>query len=199
MKIIKYVQAVVGLALLALGITLLMAAEGPDPWGTFVLALKQHLPFSLGVTSQLAGVFLITLNFFWGKRRPGIATIMSMVLVGIFIDVFQKVLATDAVPQILLLLFGIGVEALGIAVYVRADLGEGPVEGTMFVLTDKLKVSVGVAKVIQDFSFVIGAVVVGWMPQWGTLVSALGVGPATQFFLRIVQRGENKKAPAAPK
>lgn len=195
----KFIQAVIGLAILALGITLSIAAEGPDPWGLFILALNNRLPISLGMTSQLGGVILIVLNYVWGKRRPGLATIMSMVLVGIFLDLFHNLLGlgTGSVfLKILLLAAGIIALALGIAVYVRADLGEGPVEGTMFVLSQKLGISVGAAKVAQDLSFLALAGMLGRVPMWGTLATALGVGPVTQLFLRLLAK--KKEAPEAP-
>lgn len=200
MGVRKFIQAVVGLSIVALGITLSIAAEGPDPWGLFILGLNSHLPLSLGMTSQLGGLLLILLNLFWGKRRPGLATILSMVLVGVFLDLFKDLLALgdgyDIIRKAVLLAAAIPTLALGISVYVNAGLGEGPVEGTMFVLSNKLKVSVGVAKVTQDLSFLALAALLGRAPMWGTVFSALGVGPLTQLFLRLLEK--MKKAPEAP-
>lgn len=196
----KLIQAVVGLAILALGITLSIAAEGPDPWGLFILALNGHLPLSLGMTSQLGGLFLILLNLFWGRRRPGLATILSMVLVGIFLDLFNVILAlgTDYgfIQKLLLLAVAIPTLALGVSIYVKADLGEGPVEGFMFAINHRLGISVGAAKVVEDLSFIVAASVLGRFPMWGTVLSALGVGPLAQVFLRIID--SLKKAPEAP-
>jgi len=194
----KILQAVTGLAILAVGIVLTIAAKGPDPWGLFILALKKHLPLSLGMTSQAGGLCLILINLFWGKRRPGLATIMSMVLVGVFLDMFHFLLNwTDGViPQPVLLAAGIVSLALGIAVYVLAGLGEGPVEGMMFVLSQRLTISVGAAKVLQDLSFLALAWALSNPPLWGTLITALGVGPITQAFLGLL--GARKKAPPAP-
>ena len=196
-KTLQFFQAVVGLIFLALGITLLIAAEGPDPWGVLVLAMHQHLPLSLGITSQVAGLILISINMFWGKRRPGLATVMSMVLVGVFMDMFGFLTALghglDLVWQVGLMLLGITAMAFGISVYVRAGLGEGPVEGFMFVLSDKLGVNVGKAKIVQDLSFVICGFLLGWVPQVGTLVSAVAVGPVTQVFLRFLENKEGAK------
>jgi uncharacterized membrane protein YczE len=125
---------------------------------------------------------------------------MSMVLVGVFMDMFNTLLSPgEGVAQpvkILMLVGGILTLALGVTVYVKAELGEGPLEGMMFVISGKLGVSIGVAKVLQDLSFVSLGWVLGWTPQVGTLVSALAVGPVTQFFFRI---GQQKKAPTAPK
>jgi len=200
MKLQKLLQAVVGLAILALGITLSIAVKGPDPWGLFVLSLNGHLPFSLGVTSQIGGLLLILLNLLWGKRKPGAATVMSMVFVGLFIDLFNSSLSFSWVGtiygNILTLIAGVISLALGISIYVRAGLGEGPVEGMMFVLSRKLNTNVGTAKVVQDFSFLALAWALGQFPQWGTLVTALTVGPMTQGFLSLMRA--KKKAPQAP-
>lgn len=200
MRLQKVLMAVGGLAVLAMGITLSIAVQGPDPWGLFVLALKRQLPLSLGVTSQLGGALLIAINYLWGRRRPGVATIMSMVLVGLFIDLYNWLLPLEAISspalRILLLFLGIISLALGISIYVRAGLGEGPVEGLMFVLSDKLKVKVGTAKVLQDLSFLGLALLLGGFPRWGTVVTALSVGPLAQVFMQWI--GKKKKAPAAP-
>lgn len=182
-------KAVGGLAILAMGITLTIAVRGPDPWGLFILALKRHLPLSLGLTTQLGGLLLIITNYLWGRRRPGVATVMSMVLVGLFIDLYNFLLPLEGItslpPRLLIHLLGIVSMALGISIYVRAGLGEGPVEGMMFVLSNKLKVRVGIAKIIQDFSFLALALALGGIPQWGTLVTALSVGPLTELLLRV--------------
>ncbi|MGI6364667.1 MAG: YczE/YyaS/YitT family protein [Bacillota bacterium] len=200
MRVQKILMATGGLAVLAMGITISIAVQGPDPWGLFVLALKGHLPLSLGVTSQLGGIMLIALNYFWGRRRPGLATVMSMVLVGLFIDLYNWLLPLEAIsrPTLRIFLLGLGIIslALGISIYVRAELGEGPVEGMMFVLSDKLKVKVGVAKVLQDLIFLGLAMVLGVLPQWGTVATALCVGPLAQFFMQGA--GKKKKAPLAP-
>lgn len=186
-KLQKVVMATGGLAILALGITLTIAVQGPDPWGLFILALMKHLPFSLGVTSQLGGLLLIFFNYVWGKRRPGLGTIMSMVLVGLYIDFYNWLLPLEAITgvvlEVFILFFGIVSVSLGISIYVRAELGEGPVEGMMFVLSNKLKLTVGPAKILQDFTFLGLSLVLGVIPQWGTVVTALSVGPLTQFFL----------------
>ena len=194
-KLQRLLMATGGLAILALGITLTIAVQGPDPWGLFILGLMQHLPFSLGVTSQLGGLALITLNYVWGKRRPGLGTIMSMVLVGLYIDFYNWLLPLEAITglfiRLFILFFGIVAVALGISIYVRAGLGEGPVEGMMFVLSNKLKLKVGAAKILQDLSFLGLSLVLGVVPQWGTVVTALSVGPLTQFFLTRLSRIEN--------
>lgn len=194
-KLQRLLMATGGLAILALGITLTIAVQGPDPWGLFILGLMQHLPFSLGITSQLGGLALITLNYVWGKRRPGLGTIMSMVLVGLYIDFYDWLLPLEAITglfiRLIILFFGIVAVALGISIYVRAGLGEGPVEGMMFVLSNKLKLKVGAAKILQDLSFLGLSLVLGVVPQWGTVVTALSVGPLTQFFLTRLSRIEN--------
>lgn len=188
-KLLHILQAGVGLAILALGILLLIAAEGPDPWGVFLLGLQRHLHLTLGITAIGGGLLLIALNYLWGRRRPGLATAMSMLLVAVFIDLFSLLTLFSrqltGAERVLMLAAGIGTTALGIAVYVRAGLGEGPVEGLMFVLSDKLKLSLGLAKVVEDCLFVLGGILLGWSFQWGTFISALCVGPVTQFFITI--------------
>lgn len=188
-KLLRLGQAVIGLGILALGIVLLIAAQGPDPWGVFLLGLQRRMSLSLGYTALGGGLLLIGINYFWGGRKPGIATVMSMLLVAVFIEMFGLLVVYGrqfgAVERALLLAAGIGAMALGIAVYVRAELGEGPVEGLMFVISDKLNISVGRAKVLEDCLFVLGGVLLGWPLQVGTLVSALTVGPATQLFLTL--------------
>ena len=127
-------------------------------------------------------------------------TILSMVLVGLFIDMYNWMLPLASLGgfalRLFILFFGIISVSLGISIYVRAELGEGPVEGMMFVLSSKLKLKVGVAKVLQDFSFLVLSLVLGIIPQWGTLVTALSVGPLTQFFLEKFSETEKGTAGA---
>lgn len=191
-------QAVFGLALLALGLAMLIAAEGPDPWGVFLLGLQRFLPLTLGVVAQIGGLGLIILNVVWGRRMPGLATVMSMLLVGWFLDLF---LARGIAPepaslpvQILVLASGILIFSTGIVTYVRAGLGEGPVEAMMFVLSKRLKLPVGRAKVLQDCMFVVGGLFLGTPLRLGTLITAFSVGPVTGWLLDVFERRSNVKS-----
>ncbi len=194
-------QAVAGLAVLALGIMLLITARGPDPWGVFLLGLQGRLGLSLGYTALGGGVLLIAINFFWGGRRPGLATLLSMMLVAALIDLFGLFAFFGASfslwQRALLQLLGIVTMAAGIAIYVRARLGEGPVEGLMFVLSHKLNLKIAVAKVLEDCLFVVGGLLLGWQLQPATIVTALSVGPVTQVMLSLPEKVKKKKEDAS--
>jgi uncharacterized membrane protein YczE len=195
-RVKQLTQVVLGLGIMALGLTLLISVGGPDPWGFFLLSLYKHLPLSLGVTSFLGGGILVLFNLAVGKRRPGIATPISIAVVGVMIDLLFLIpwfhLEFSQLARIVLLAVGIVVMALGIAVYVLAGLGEGPVEGMMFVIHQRMKISVGKARVAQDCFFVLLGLLLGAKLGPGTFISAISVGPVTNFFLANIPQVVNK-------
>lgn len=121
---------VAGCLILGFGVALLLVADlGSDGFSTLVngLAIATGLPFFVANTIVSAGFLVLA-----ALRRvlPGIGTLVQIVLVGATVSAIFEFLGTPAgLPaRIGLVLVAMPVLAVGIAMYLGANLGAGPIE-----------------------------------------------------------------------
>ncbi len=115
---------------IGIGVALLLSASlGADGYSTLQsgIAIWSGWPFAVG--SALLGVSLVAMA--WARGiRPGSGTIVATVFVGVVISLGLDVLPEpDALwARALLVLVAFPVLTVGVAGYLGADLGAGPVE-----------------------------------------------------------------------
>ena len=121
---------VVGCLILGLGVALLLVADlGSDGFSTLVngLAIATGLPFFVANTIVSGGFLVLA-----ALRRvlPGIGTLVQIVLVGATVSVIFEYLGTPSslAARVGLVLVAMPVLAVGIAMYLGANLGAGPIE-----------------------------------------------------------------------
>jgi len=98
-----------GLVLFGVSIALIVRAElGVMPWTVLEQGLKRTVGLSIGVWSILIGVLLLVVSGFLGQR-PGLGTLVNVVVVGVVIDATLMVLPPlEGLPlRIALLVLGI--------------------------------------------------------------------------------------------
>lgn len=124
------VLLVVGCLVLGFGVALLLVADlGSDGFSTLVngLAITAGLPFFVANTIVSGGFLVLA-----ALRRvlPGIGTLVQIALVGATVSVVFDYLATPSglAARIGLVIIAMPVLAVGIAMYLGANLGAGPIE-----------------------------------------------------------------------
>lgn len=128
----------VGFVLIAFGIVLVLnSGLGANSWNVLHIGLSLSTPFTLGQSIQIVSLILVIVNWSLGER-PGLATILKMVVVGLFVDAIVFLKVVPPVQTLLLrYLFMVGgtiCMGFGSAVYIKAGLGRGPRDGFMFAL-----------------------------------------------------------------
>jgi uncharacterized membrane protein YczE len=126
----RAVLLVAGCLILGFGVALLLVADlGSDGFSTLVngLAIASGLPFFVANTIVSLGFLLLAAM---RRVRPGIGTLVQILLVGATVSIVFEVMAT---PQALaarvgLVVVAMPVVAVGIAMYLGANLGAGPIE-----------------------------------------------------------------------
>jgi uncharacterized membrane protein YczE len=184
----RYALLVSGLLLYGLSLRLMLDARvGVAPWEALHLGLTRHLPLSIGVVSILTGVVIVAFTAWRLRERIGPGTVLNVVLIGAFLDLLGP-LVPD--PEALGLRWGqfvLGVVLLGLATgtYVAAGLGAGPRDGLILGLSRVTGWKV--ARVRSGIE--LGVLALGWalggQVGWGTLVFALGSGPAMSAGLAL--------------
>ena len=182
--------ACVGLAIFAVGIVLNLRANlGLAPWQALHYALTLHTPVTFGQASQVVGAVMLVVSWLCGVG-PGLATLLNTALVGPFTD---GLLLLDLIPAmepdlggVAMLLLSLVVSGLGIAAYIKAGLGAGPRDSFMLAL---MRLS-GRGPAPVRIAIEVGATVVGWLLGApigvGTLLFAVGLGPAVGFWFKAL-------------
>lgn len=146
----KLPKLFIGFALCALGITLMLTADiGLNPWGTFTSGLKSITHLSFGRLSQLIGFSIIILTIPL-KVVPGVGTVLNMIFIGMFIDIFKSlsfmIQPSTFILQLFMCLVGLIVFSYGVYMYISCGLGAGPRDGLMLAL---IKITGKTATVIK--------------------------------------------------
>jgi len=182
---------IIGLFLYALGIvTTIKANVGFAPWDVFHYGIVNITGLSFGTISILIGLIILIFVAFSGEK-PGLGTILNMLLIGIFLDILFKI---DIIPKmtgflsgIIMLIAGLFIISLGTYFYIRSAFGIGPRDSLMVVLARKTKIPVGICRSIIELTVTIAGWFLGGMVGAGTVISVIGIGFCVQITFRVLK------------
>jgi uncharacterized membrane protein YczE len=162
---------------------------GLGPWEAFHQGLGNHLGVPLGTIGIALGIPILLLWLPLGER-PGIGTLLNVVLIGSSTNVGLVVLpAPSEVPlQLLELLAGILIIAIGSGLYLAADLGPGPRDGLMTGLHHRFGWSIRRARTSVELTVLVAGYLLGGTVGLGTVLFAFGIGPLVQVSLGVFDR-----------
>ena len=126
-------RLVAGLVLCGLGIAFMVAADlGLAPWSVLDQGISNHTGIPIGTVSILVGA-LVLAAWIPLRERPGLGTVLNVLLIGTTIDLALLVLDTPAsLPaRLAYLAFGVFLWGPGVALYLGCGLGPGPRDGIM--------------------------------------------------------------------
>jgi uncharacterized protein len=192
-RALAWTRLLVGLWLFAAGVVLgLRSGLGVSPWDVLHDGIRQVSPLSFGVATVLVGVVLVAVTLAAGIR-PGPGTLANMVAIGVFADLMLATgiggdLDTRSLPpRLLAVVAGVGLVALGTALYIGAGLGSGPRDSLMLAISTRTRARVGLVRALIEAS----ALAVGWLlggaAGVGTLLYAFGIGPAVELAFRLLR------------
>lgn len=190
---VRLVWFYVGLLVMVAGYAMVIKAGlGATPWDIFHIGVQGRTGGDLGLIIQLTGVAIILLNMALGIR-PTIGMLLNVLSVGPLLEVWLTLLPVPEVQpgRWLMLLAGILLSGVGTALYVSADIGSGPRDGMMIGVTRKLNLPVGVVKNGLDVVVALAGWWLGGPLGLGTVMVALGLGPAVQLGVYLVARLAN--------
>jgi uncharacterized protein len=192
-RALAWVRLFAGLWLFAAGVVLgLRSGLGVSPWDVLHDGIRQVTPLSFGVATVLVGVVLVAVSLAAGIR-PGPGTLANMLAIGVFAD---AMLATgiagdlDARPLALRLgavAAGVGLVALGSALYIGAGLGSGPRDSLMLALSARTRVRVGIVRALIEATVLAVGWLLGGAAGVGTVLFAFGIGPAVELAFRLLR------------
>ena len=182
----RLLSLVVGLFLCACGIVCFLESElGLPPWDVLHQGLAERLGVSFGVANLI--VSLAVLALVWLLRAHiGLATFLNAVLIGSFVIALTRIDAVDALSdeslgvRIALMAVALAFFGIGSALYISPAMGAGPRVSRLLVTSSRLGVRIGAARAAREVAALLVGFALGGTVGIGTLVFAVGIGPAVE-------------------
>ena len=181
---------VVGLWIFGTGEAVLIAAGiGVSPWTVLAQGITEQTSFTVGEATFIVSVCVLLL---WIPLRetPGIGTILNAILIALSIDVMAPYIPEqESFPNaIVQSAFGVMMVGIGSALYLTANLGPGPRDGWMTGVQKKTNWPIGRVRVGIEIIVLSIGILLGGTFGLGTIMFALGIGPAVAISLGITER-----------
>ena len=183
-----------GLFLCSAGIFFTYRSDmGLGPWDVLHKGVSLHTPLSFGQASIAVGGLIILVGLCL-RVRPGVGTVLNMLLIGSFVDIHLRLNwlpdlgAAPLVIRLLADVAGVFLMGLGTAFYISPRLGAGPRDGLMLRLNVLTGLRIAVVRGAIECSALVIGFFLGGTVGVGTLIFAFGVGPAVEIGFWIIRR-----------
>lgn len=184
---LRWGQLLAGLAGYSVAIVLMLRSGlGLGPWDAFHVGLHELTGISIGGASIAVGAVIVAGT--WTAGFPsGPGTLANMTLIGLFVDLLlpHVSMAPRWTAAIAYYIGAIVISGVATGMYIGAGLGRGPRDGLMIALAERSGWTVRRARTVVEL-VVLG---VGWLMGGkigvGTVLFALGIGPATHWGLDL--------------
>ena len=189
-KVKTLMYLVFGLILFGLGESLLVTANiGGGPWLVLHQGVSFKTGYTIGITTFIVSIIVL---FIWIplKQKPGIGTILNVIIIAIVIDLSLKHLPYPEIfiLQFLQVIMGVLLVGLGSSFYLIANLGPGARDGLMTGTQKITKLSFSLTRTLIEFSVVALGWYLGGIVGIGTVIYALGIGPFVSASFYFVGR-----------
>jgi uncharacterized protein len=182
-----WAQFLIGLFGYALAVRLMIASGlGLGPWDSFHVGLNSLTGMSVGAANIVCGLLIVAGSWLIGIQ-PGIGTLANMVAISIFLDLLQSLIpaAGDWRAALAFHVSGIVLCGLTTGVYIAAGLGKGPRDGLMVGLSQRTGWPIRRMRTAIEILVLACGWLMGGPIGVGTVMFALGIGPAVQWGLKL--------------
>ena len=167
----------------------IISTIGASPWNVLHQGLALNLGLSVGTWAFLVSLIVLLLWFFLDEKI-GMGTILNFIIIAIMIDltIFFCKEPELWINQFLLSVISVLMVGLGSGIYLIARLGPGPRDGLMTGLQKKTDFSIAQIRAVIEIIVVTCGWLLGGTVGFGTLLYALGIGPAVAIGLNLVKK-----------
>ena len=180
----KIMIIIIGSIIAAYGITLAMyAGFGGATLAVLWQGISKTFHISIGMASLIVAVVMLVFVLFYDRSQIHIGTVLYQIVYSLCVDLFANahIYSRHMWINVLLMLLGIILFAIGTGLYAAASLGRGSYEALTFSLAEKNGWQVKVVRILLDVVIVISGVLLGGKFGICTIVTILLSGPIIQF------------------
>jgi len=189
-KIKTLLFLIFGLFLFGLGETLLLASgAGVSPWTVLAEGMSIYFSFSIGWSTFWMSLVVLLL---WIplKQKPGIGTILNVIIIALVFDYTLPYLPNPENYgfKVLQVIIGVLITGLGSGFYLISNLGPGPRDGLMTGVQRITGKPIALVRSTIEVIVVFFGWKLGGTVGLGTIIFALGIGPAVAVGIYFVSK-----------
>ena len=173
---------------------MIRAAVGVDSWTVFAQGVALHSGLSIGLLTNIIGL-LVLLLWIPLRQRPGLGTVLNILLVGPGIDLGLWILPAPEQLWLRVVFFTAGMLLLAVAsgIYIGAHLGPGPRDGLMTGIHSRFGTPIWVARTAVEVTVLALGWLLGGNVGLGTVAFALCIGPLCALTLPLFDSEARKR------
>ncbi len=188
-KVWRWTFYFVGLLVVSLGISMTIKGFrlGIGPWDVLHVGLYKNLGLTIGSWSIISGLVLILATAAFLKEWPKIGTWINMVLLGVFIDIFNWLIPDIETlgAQTVIFTFGVIVMGYGAGLYISPNVGAGPRDSLMLIFVEKFGISIKKVRTIIEVIVALLGWLLGGPVGVGTVIIAILLGQIVHYTLPL--------------
>ena len=187
----KIAVIIIGSVIAAYGITLaLYAGFGGATLAVLWQGISGTFHVSIGAASFIVAVIMILFVLIYDRSQIHIGTILYQIVYSLCVDLFAQmhVYSKYMWLNMLLMLAGIVLFAVGTGLYAAADLGRGSYEAVTFALAEKNGWQVKIVRMILDIIMVVSGVLLGGKFGICTIITIIVSGPVIQLTVSVAKK-----------
>lgn len=165
---------------------MIRAVVGVDSWTVFAQGISAQTGWGIGVLTIVIGALVLLL---WVplRQKPGIGTVLNILLVGPGIDLGLWLLPAPEALWLRVLFFVTGMVLLAVAsgIYIGANLGPGPRDGLMTGINTRFGTPIWLARTAVEVTVLLIGWILGGNVGVGTVAFALLIGPLCNITLPL--------------
>ncbi|MCB0991100.1 MAG: hypothetical protein R2770_08470 [Acidimicrobiales bacterium] len=193
----RWAQLVAGLVAFGVGLALMFVADlGLPPWDVLHEGIAERVGLPVGTIISLVGALMVLVMI--ALREPlGLGTLLNVLVIGPVVDLTMWLLGdpTSMALRVGYLVAGPLVVGLAGGLYLGADMGAGPRDGTMTAL-GRRGLRIAYARFAVEAAAFFGGLALGGTAGAGTVWFLVAIGHATEWsvnrFVIVGADGSNR-------
>ena len=176
----------VGLLIMGLGISLIAISNfGNGPWDAVNIGLSEKTGLSIGVAMNIIAIIQIIIGGIINKEFPNIATMITSICLGAFIDLWMLFIGsiemTSKLMEFGVFMLALPVISIGISIYLVSKLPNTPLDYFMLAIKSKLNLSLMTSKITSESIGLVIGFLLGGTIGIGTIIIIVAIGPMIQL------------------
>ncbi|MBO0451590.1 YczE/YyaS/YitT family protein [Candidatus Enterococcus murrayae] len=199
---INLFKVLLGTLLSAFGLSLMITSSlGVDTLSVALFGVMKIFPLKFGYLSLCFNLFVLMIAFLFDRRQIGIGSLINGIGIGLGVNFFTSFFTLNTssiISQLVASISGVLLFALGIGIYVSAQLGAAALECLTLMVVNSSNFSIKTVRILIDSTMIVIGLLLGNANLGiGTLLCVCTTGVIMEGVLKFQSRLiKNKKIDA---